>query len=224
MRTGEELAGLLTRGVLRADAFPELVDEDVAAEVKERLAAVGHELARAGDYWIARAPERERPEGFEPIFELDEAELAVAACLYLHLVYLPRHGRPELGGGVRPRASVAVEDIAHAFPRYTQRKMVMLLGRLRNAGFISRIDNRYVAGPYLHAFDEVEADERAHEALRNFRLRRYFQRYAAEQLSGDDASARLRVGALADEESLDRDEDDAEPADTYEEGGNGAVP
>lgn len=203
MRTAEELAGLLTRGVLWADEFPELADDEVAAEVQDRLAAVGHELARAGGYWVARAPAGERPEGFEPIFELDEAELAVAACLYLHLVYLPRHGRPDLAGPRRGHPSVAVEDIAHAFPRYTQKKMGMLLGRLRNAGFISRVDNRYLAGPYLYAFDEVEADERAHEALRNFRLRRYFQRYAAEQLGGDD---------------------EGEPHDDDEKGGDGAIP
>lgn len=219
MRTAEELAGLLTRGVLSADDFPELADEEVVAEVRERLTGVGHELARAGDYYVARAPAGERPEGFEPIFELDEAELAVAACLYLHLVYLPRHGRPELGGAVRGRPSVAVEDIAHAFPRYTQTKMAMLLGRLRNADFISRVDNRYVAGPYLHAFDAVEADERAHEALRNFRLRRYFQRYAAQELGGDRGAGQRAV----DDEGEDEPAPDDPPDGEGKEGGGGAV-
>lgn len=175
MRSPEELARLLPQGLLRVDHFPELADEATAAEVRDRLAQVGLELVRTDEHWLARALPNQGPDGFEPVFEFDEAELAVAAALYLHLRYLPRHGRVEQNGG---RAAVAVDDIERVFPGYTQQKIRMLLGRLRNAHFVSRADERFHAGPYLHAFDEIAADERAHEALRNFRLRRYFQQYA----------------------------------------------
>jgi hypothetical protein len=181
MRSAAELARLLPQGLLRAECFPELGDERIVDEVRERLDAVGLELVFTGEYYLARGPSAESPEGFEPVFALDESQLAVAAALYLHLRYLPRHGRPQLAAG---RPTVAVADIDTVFP-YKQRKMQMLLGRLRNMHFIRRIDEHYQAGPYLYAFDEVEADQRAHEALRNFRLRRHFQRYAAEQLLPD---------------------------------------
>jgi hypothetical protein len=186
VRTAEELARLLPQGLLRADRFPELADDEIAEDVRERLAQVGLELVRADEYWLARSRPNEALDGFEPVFELDEAELAVAAALYLHLRYLPRHGRVETTA--QGRAAVAVDDIERVFPRYSPTKMRMLLGRLRNAHFVSRADEHFHAGPYQHAFDEVEADERAHEALRNFRLRRYFKRYA-DRLGVDDAPA-----------------------------------
>src|SRR5262245_44529210 len=125
-------------GILRADAFPELLDEEMLADVSERLAQSGFELVRAGETYIARSTlSPESPDGFEPVFELNEAELAVAAALYLHLRYLPRHGRVE-GGGHRGD-SVSAEEIEHAFPGYTQKWIGILLGRLKNARFVRRI-------------------------------------------------------------------------------------
>jgi hypothetical protein len=192
VRSAAELARLLPQGLLRADCFPELADEQVAGEVRERLDAVGLELVFTGEHYLARGASAESPEGFEPAFALDESHLAVAAALYLHLRYLPRHGRARPAGS---RPTVAIGDIDTVFP-YKQRKMQMLLGRLRNMHFIRRLDEHYQAGPYLYAFNEIEADERAHEALRNFRLRRHFQRYASEHLdpradadsNGDDGT------------------------------------
>ena len=179
MRDSLTLSNLLMAGTLRADSFPELFDEDILDDVSKRLAQSGFELVRAGDTYIARNTlNPESPDGFEPIFELNEAELAVAAALYLHLRYLPRPGRVE--GAGRRGDSVSAEEIEHAFPGYTQKWIGIVLGRLKNAGFVRRIDERYYAGPYLYAFDEIEADERATAALRDFRLRRYFRQVAKE--------------------------------------------
>lgn len=185
MKTPENAARLLTQGLLQRKVWPELADEEFAAEVDERLAAVGLELASGDGYWVARSHDGQAPEGFEPLLALDESELAVLAALYLHLRYLPRQSGDE--DGAEP--SVAVDDIERGFPGYKVTYMRMVLGRLTNARFVQRRDHRLYAGPYLAALDEVTADERAGELLRDFRLRRYLRRYleGEEELEPDAA-------------------------------------
>lgn len=183
-RSPEEAARLLTQGVLSRTAWPELALEDFADDVSRRLGEVGLQLASGNGYWVARAPDGARPDGFEPVFSLDQLELAVLAALYLHLRYLPRQGG-ESEEGEKP--SVAVEDIERGLP-YKVGKVRMVLGRLRNARFVYQQDGRLYAGPYLAALDEVVADERAGELMRDFRLRRFLQRYLAgeEELGQTD--------------------------------------
>jgi hypothetical protein len=68
----------------------------------------------------------------------------------------------------------------------------MVLGRLKNAHFVRQQNGRLYAGPYLAALDEVVADERATELLRDFRLHRYLQRAVrgeVEPLIADDNPA-----------------------------------
>lgn len=178
-RTPEEAARLLTQGTLQRLLWPELSLEEFAAEVSERLAAVGLELASGDGRWVARSHDRQAPDGFEPIFSLDQLELAVLAALYLHLRYLPRQapkgGEPEPGDR-KEQPSVAVEDIERGLPGYKVSKVQMVLGRLKNAHFVHQQNGRLYAGPYLAALDEVVADERATELLRDFRLHRFLQR------------------------------------------------
>jgi len=68
----------------------------------------------------------------------------------------------------------------------------MVLGRLKNAHFVRQHNGRLYAGPYLAALDEVVADERATELLRDFRLHRYLQRAVRGEvdalISDDDAA------------------------------------
>jgi hypothetical protein len=173
VKTPERAAQLLTQGLLERKAWPELADEHFAAEVEQRLAAVGLQLASGGGYWVARSMDGQAPEGFEPLLALDEAELALLAALYLHLRYLPRQsGNQE----EQEEPSVAVEDIERGFP-YKVGYARILLGRLTNARFVERRDHRLYAGPYLSALDEVAADERASELLSDFRLRRQLRRF-----------------------------------------------
>jgi hypothetical protein len=178
-RTPEDAARLLTQGMLDRTLWPELALEDFAADVSERLAAVGLELASGDGQWVARTSDRDLPEGFEPIFALDQLELAILAALYLHLRFLPRQGSrnsgaPEIQRGEEP--SVAVEDIERGLPGYKVSKVQMVLGRLKNAHFVHQHNGRLFVGPYLAALDEVVADERATELLRDFRLHRFLQR------------------------------------------------
>jgi hypothetical protein len=147
--------------------------------VSERLAAVGLELASGDGHWVARAHDGELRDGFEPIFALDQLELAVLAALYLHLRYLPRQGAngdQDAEDEKKEQPSVAVEDIERGLPGYKVSKVQMVLGRLKNAHFVRQQNGRLYAGPYLAALDEVAADERATELLRDFRLHRYLQR------------------------------------------------
>lgn len=192
-RTPEEAAHLLTQGILERSIWPELALEEFAAEVSERLAAVGLELASGDGHWVARSRDGQARDGFEPIFALDQLELAVLAALYLHLRFLPRQSTNGDGGGgesderkVQP--SVAVEDIERGLPGYKVSKVQMVLGRLKNAHFVRQNNGRLYAGPYLAALDEVVADERATELLRDFRLHRFLQRAVRGEVAlGPDA-------------------------------------
>lgn len=187
-RTPEEAAHLLTQGTLRRSAWPELAVEEFASEVSERLAAVGLELASGDGHWVARARDGELRDGFEPIFALDQLELAVLAALYLHLRFLPRQSAN--GGDAdaeHEEPSVVVEDIERGLPGYKVSKIQMVLGRLKNAQFVRQQNGRLYAGPYLAALDEVAADERATELLRDYRLHRFLQRVVrGETVPGPD--------------------------------------
>ena len=184
MRSAEKAARLLAQGLLQRAAWPEFDDDEFVAEVRERLGAVGLDLAAGDGYWVARGRDGTLEEGFEPIFDLNEAELAVLAALYLHLRYLPRHG----GGVARTETpSVAVEDIERGFP-YDVTYVRSIVGRLRNMHFVRQHDKRLYPGPYLAALDEIVADERAKEALRDFKLRRFLQRRVAEAKERVDAA------------------------------------
>lgn len=124
------------------------------------------------------------------MFEPNDAHMAVLACLWLHLRYLPRlRGELEREG---KEPSISVEEIEHAFPAYAGTTYVRgVLTYLKNMRFIRQWDERIFAGPYLAAIDEEKADEFARAALRDFKLRRYLRRRAEEVLGeGTDDSER----------------------------------
>jgi hypothetical protein len=177
---------MLVAGTLDRAQWPELDDEDFAVEVRERLSAVGLELVGAAGKWLARPVHvpTDDIDGFEPAFALNSVELAVVAALYLHLRYLPRQGG---GSETNEEPSVAVEELLRAFPGYSGRFISQIVvGHLRNAGFVRRENDRLYAGPYLAALNEIEADERAQVAVGNFQLRSYLKR-RAEELEGQHA-------------------------------------
>ena len=134
------------------------------------------------------------------MFAPNDGHMAVLACLWLHLRYLPR-----LRGGLdgdHDEPSVSVEEIEHAFPAYPPRYVAIVLGYLKNMRFIHQWNERILAGPYLAAIDEEAADGLAREALRDFKLRRYLRRRAEDVLGpGTDEHAAVNGG--------DRDEDAA---------------
>lgn len=186
MRTAAKTAAMLVSGKLVRAEWPELDDEDFATEVRARLAAVGLELVGAGGRWLARpVVSLEADDGFEPAFELNTVELAVVAALYLHLRYLPRQAGAADNGD---DPSVDVDELLRPFAGAYQRGFLekIVLGHLRNAGFVERRGGRLYAGPYLAAINEIEADERAQAAVGQFLLRRFLRR-RAEELEGEYA-------------------------------------
>jgi len=186
VRTPEKTAALLVTGTLRRAEWPELDDEDFAAAVRSRLGAVGLELVGAGGRWLARpTASLDAEDGYEPAFELHTVELAMVAALYLHLRYLPRQaGAAESD----EEPSVELDELLRRFTGYQRGYLEkIVLGHLRNAGFVERRGGRVYAGPYLAAVNEIEADERAQAAVGQFLLRRFLRR-RAEQLEGDRAS------------------------------------
>jgi hypothetical protein len=186
VRSSEVAASLLTQGTLIDRAWPEFGEEAFVEEVRRRLNEVGLTLVNADGHWLARASDRGEQEGFEPMFEPNDGHMAVLACLWLHLRYLPRL-RGELDDG-HDDPSISVEEIEHAFPAYPPRYVAIVLGYLKNMRFIRQWNERIFAGPYLAAIDEDAADSLAREALRDFKLRRYLRRRAEEVLGADDAA------------------------------------
>jgi hypothetical protein len=190
LRTAGQIAAMLVAGTLERAQWPELDDEDLAAEVRERLGAVGLDLVGAEGKWLAR-PEQaptDDVEGFEAVFSLNSVELAVVAALYLHLRFLPRHAS-SAEEDPEQQPSISVEELLWAFPGYKARFIAgRVLGRLRRAGFVRRENDRLFAGPYLAVINGVEADERAQAALGSFQLRRYLKRRAEELEEGEHAS------------------------------------
>ena len=156
------------QGLLEGENWPEFNDEEFVEEVRGRLAGVGYELCAADGYWLARCHDEEAIEGVKALFPLDEAEHAILAALYLYLRFLPRQSHPNRNG---ERPSVTPEEIDRAFPAYKPQAIRRILGRLRNLHFVRQYANRIYPGPYLMLLDETVADERARQALRDFKLR-----------------------------------------------------
>lgn len=188
MKSPERAAQLLVAGTLDRSVWRELEDEEFAAEVVRRLGEVGLELVGADGRWLSRPLDTEDEDGFEPTLHLHSVELAMAAALYLHLRYLPRQAETvETGAELEP--SVEVDDVLAAFDGYDKLYLErMVLGRLRNAGFVRREGGRLYAGPYLAAINEIDADARAQKALEEFTIRRYLRRRANEIEQGVDAA------------------------------------
>lgn len=183
MKTPAQTAALLVAGTLERSRWPELDDEDFSAEVRARLAHVGLELVGAGGRWLARPAAVADDEGFEPAFRLHSVELAMVAALYLHLRYLPKQAGQDLTATEEP--SVELDEVMRAFPGHQRNYLEQIvLGHLRNAGFVRRDRGRLYAGPYLAALNDVQAGERAQAAMSNFQLRRYLRRRAEELEEG----------------------------------------
>jgi hypothetical protein len=185
MRSAEEAAHLLLQGLLDVSVWPEFEDQTFNQEVRQRLHDVGYELGSAAGFWLAHSREREDADGFKPVFQLNQAEYAVLAALYLHLRFLPQQNSDSHLNADNP--SVAIEDIERGFPGYTVETVRRILGRLRNLLFVRQHDDRLYAGPYLFLIDGVVADERAKEAVRDFKLRNYLSRRLAS-VEGNNAT------------------------------------
>lgn len=161
------------QGLLEVASWPEFEDETFLGDVRRRLAGVGYQLCSAGGYWLARTREAEAVDGFKQLLQLNEAEYAILAALYLHLRFLPRQGEHVTEANGQP--SVALEDIERGFPAYTVETTRRILGRLRNLHFVRQHHERLYPGPYLAAIDELVADERAKETLNSFKLRSHLR-------------------------------------------------
>jgi hypothetical protein len=194
VKTPAQTASLLVAGTLERGRWPELDDEDFSAEVRARLAHVGLELVGAGGRWLARpATVADEEEGFEPAFRLHSVELAMVAALYLHLRYLPQQAGQGPASSEEP--SVEIDEVMRAFPGHQRNYLEQIvLGHLRNAGFVRRDRGRLYAGPYLAALNDVQAGERAQAALSSFQLRRYLRRRAEELEDGTGRVGRSNNG------------------------------
>lgn len=183
--TPVEICRALLSANVPYDAVPDLRDEDVRREVKERLSQVGCELiySVSGKCWIARssgpAPD---VDGLDSPVALDAKDLAVLALCWLHLRFLPAENSSDetpLSDALFSDLSTAPEvpltrpDIRGQLPNVSRKSIGIAVGRLKNARFLVEREDQLFAGPMMDAIDEVRAAEQARRMLlRHERLRR----------------------------------------------------
>jgi hypothetical protein len=189
---------VLLSGNIPYDAVPDMRDEDVRREIKERLGQVGCELiySVSGNCWIARssgpAPD---VEGLDSSVALDAKDLAVLALCWLHLRFLPAEnssGQTVLDDGAlfsdlstAPEVPLIRTDIRSQLPALSRQSIGIAVGRLKNARFLVEREEQLFAGPMMDALDEVRATEQARRMLlRHERLRRVRGAKAANDKTG----------------------------------------
>lgn len=191
-----EICRLLLTGSVEAADVPDLHDEDVRREVRQRLAAAGCGLAYSQDTgrWVARLDgSLPTVESHDAVLALHAAELAMLAACWLHLRFLPLE-RAELDvpeddqlvdvGDEDGQPSVAVEDLIAQFHGKLNKTYLdnIVLGHLKNAGFVRQRSGRIYAGPLLDTLDEVAASERARVLLTRHQRLSYLERRADDLL------------------------------------------
>lgn len=199
--TVAEICRLLLSGSIDAADVPELHDEDTRRDVRDRLAGAGCDLAysQATGRWVARLDgPLPTVEGHDPILALHAAELAMLAACWLHLRFLPLE-RAKLAvpddeqlveAAEDGEPSVEVADLLAQFHGKLNRTYLdnIVLGRLKNAGFLRQHAGRIYAGPLLDTLDEVAATERARVLLARHQRLAYLAR-RADALLGEDPQA-----------------------------------
>ena len=191
---------MLLSGNIPYDAVPDMRDEDVRREVRERLGQVGCELiySVSGNCWIARssgpAPD---VEGLDSPVALDAKDLAVLALCWLHLRFLPAENSSDqtvLDDGAlfsdlstAPEVPLIRADIRSQLPALSRQTISIAVGRLKNARFLVEREEQLFAGPMMDALDEVRATEQARRMLlRHERLRRVRRAAAANDKTDSD--------------------------------------
>jgi hypothetical protein len=204
--TPVEICRALLTANIPAESVPELRDEDVLQEVRDRLAQVGCELiySRTGECWITRAsgpvPELERADSPN---SLDAKDLAVLAVCWLHLRFLPSENSDDeadvVADGLFADRSTVTEvpfdsfEVREQIPSLPIQSINIALGKLKRARFLTERTGQYIAGPMMDAVDEVRATEQARRLLlRHQRIRRV--RHGEDVHASSDADPETSVG------------------------------
>ncbi len=194
-----EICRLLITGSVEASDLPELADEDMRESVRQRLAGAGCALAysEATGRWVARL-DGPLPEAasHDPVLRLHAAEQAMLAACWLHLRMLPlertRIATSEDGqllANNDETPSITVEDLLAQFHgKLNKGYLEIVLGRLKNAGFVRQHGGRLYAGPLLDTLDEVVAGERARVLIGRHQRLAYLKR-RADQIESDEGKA-----------------------------------
>ena len=184
MRDPAHVAALLVAGTLEREAWPELEDEQFAAEVRERLAAAGMALVATPGSYLARISAPNGATGFTPHTRLHAVHKAMIAVLYLYLRYLPAQandGEISVNGDA---PSVSPDDVFATYDSKRHYLEKVVLGELKKHGFVRQVGGRLYAGDNLMAIDPVQMDLRAEEMLRRFVLKRFLERRDAQEAAG----------------------------------------
>ena len=198
-----ELCRVLLSGSVPAAEVPELTDEDVRNEVRQRLTEAGCELAYAprSDRWVATlGGPLPRLEDHAAVIDLRPAELAVLAACWLHLRFLEAEWARQ-SGGVDPAAGgepwLDPDDLGIMLGgRLGGRDLGDVLVLLCQAGYLTPREGQLFAGPLLETFDDREAADEVRELLaRNQRLAHLRER--ATELRAEAAESYPSTGTMA---------------------------
>ncbi|MBI4538729.1 MAG: hypothetical protein HY704_04360 [Gemmatimonadetes bacterium] len=198
-----EICRLLVTGSVDAADLPELADEEMREDIRQRLAGAGCTLAysEATGRWVARLDgPLPAVESHDPVLRLHAAEQAMLAACWLHLRLLPleraRVAAADDGQLIatdNDEPSVDVEDLLAQFHGKLKKGYLdMVLGRLKNAGFVRQRAGRLYAGPLLDTIDEVVAGERARVLLARHQRLSYLKR-RAEQIEREEGGSDVRA-------------------------------
>lgn len=188
--TVEEICRLLGTGWVDAREVPELLDDELRAEINHRAAAVGQRLfysATADSYGFVIDGELPEVGTHRASMYLDRSHKALIAACWMHLRWLPaERAQAEAGNGHHPltqeEPSLTVDDLALQFKGQLQKTHIeqKLLPVLKRLGYLQQREGRLSAGPMLDSLDEIKATERAREYMVKFKRMAHLQRRAKE--------------------------------------------
>lgn len=180
-----ELCRVLLAGSVPAVEVPELADEEIRGQVRQRLAEVGCTLAYAprSDRWVVSLDEPlPELEDHAVALRLGETELAVLAACWLQLCFLPaEQGLQPVAADDEGEPWVDHDDlVGQLSDRLGTAALDAAIERLCQAGYLLPREGQLFAGPLLETLDERGAHEEARALLvRHQRLMR-LRRRAAE--------------------------------------------
>lgn len=182
--TPVEICRTLLTGFVSADNLPELQDEDVRAEVADRLASAGCALRYSPTHrtWLAltAAPLPDAAVVDAPD-TLNAKDQAVLAMCWLYLRYLPQENS---GGSWDDDALFAadaealatplsVEEIIDQLTALSHTAIGISVGKLKNLRYLVQRDGKLSAGPTMDTIDAIAAAEACRRLLlRHERIRR----------------------------------------------------
>jgi hypothetical protein len=186
--TVEEICRLLSTGWVESRDVPELMDDDVRADVARRGEAVGQRLYYSevtDHYGFVLAGELPEAPSHRPAVRLDRSHRAVIAACWMHLRWLPAE-RQRVGAESGPQAvgpeepCLTIDELALQFRGQLTKGHIewKLVPHLKHTGYLVQREKKLYGGPMLDSLDELKATELAREYMARYKRMAHLKRRA----------------------------------------------